>query len=308
MGLIPDQDTTVFQDGFNVGEAYGTDETFLVQHGVKGDQAIPTAIALMTFPMADVPAFDRLDGLSKNAILRLFHEVTPVERGEATYTIVRLPETNMAVETFHGLFFFPPKDEDQEPGYAVGPSFLVKPEDTVIDIDITSLLFDDNPNENQFFIMLQDRGDEQPEGGDRFYSRESVNPPQLLIDFTGGDASTAVVSVPTPENSGTFDGDENRTDAPSFDDGNFSNMTTTPSITPSPSTSLSPSVISDDNMFAGNNETNRTDNVFGSPTGTGAAAAAPAASGGTDAGTTATTAAPSTAVPAVRRGRRLHEE
>ncbi|KAL3922953.1 MAG: hypothetical protein SGARI_006332, partial [Bacillariaceae sp.] len=198
IGIVADQDTTVFLDGFYVGESYGNDPSFLVQHGDDAFNEIPDTVALLTFPLREVPTYDRLTNTKKNAILRLFHETTEAERGSATYTVVRLPGTPMDVEQFHGYLFSVPKDEAK--GIVVGPEFTVNWDTTAVDIDITSLLFDGEEDEHdQLFIMLQDRGPEQPEGGDRFFSREHPEfKPLLLIDLKGGSAADVYVDTTTP--------------------------------------------------------------------------------------------------------------
>lgn len=65
--------------------------------------------------------------------------------------------------------------------------FLVGPNDTVIDIDISQVLYnytlEDNKKAKQLFLMIENRGPEQFEGGDRFYTRESDYPPELLLNF-----------------------------------------------------------------------------------------------------------------------------
>lgn len=220
--IVADQDTTVYLDGFYIGESYGRDPTFLVQHGLAAKEEVPNAVGLLTFPLDDVPAFDRLGNTKKNAILRLNHEPTEPESGSATYTVVRMPGTPMKVEFLHGYIFKPP--EDGEEGAVVGPEFTVNPDTTVVDIDITSLLFDAE-DDHQLYLMIQDRGPEQPEGGDRFYSREHPDlKPQLLIDFQGGNAADVVMDVTADEQEGdgevapsepSQEGDETGAQAPS---------------------------------------------------------------------------------------------
>ena len=193
VGIVADQDTYVHLDGRKAGwDKFGTEDTMLVQHGVAGNDDSPNSVVLITFPLDTVPSFDRLGSVKKSAVIRLKHELSVAERGEQIYTVVRMPQTAMIVEGFHGDMFNAPGDEENEvipEGVVVGPTFGVNPDDDVINIDVTSLLFDNNPDETQFFIMIQDRGPEKPEGGDRFYTRESPTPPQLLIDFQGGDAA-----------------------------------------------------------------------------------------------------------------------
>ncbi|KAG7340912.1 hypothetical protein IV203_024455 [Nitzschia inconspicua] len=206
LGIIADQDTTVYLDGFYIGESYGQDPTFLIQNGPAGVQEVPDAVALLTFPLDDVPSFDRLTNIKKNAILRLNHEPVEESRGPATYTIVRMPGTPMRVEFLHGYIFKPP--DDGTVGVTVGPEFTVNPDTTVVDIDVTSLLFEASEDDFQLYLMIQDRGAEKPNGGHRFYSREHADlKPQLLIDFQGGNAADVVVTDDNSNVDGTETGD-----------------------------------------------------------------------------------------------------
>jgi hypothetical protein len=226
LSIVADQDTNVHLDGWKVGwDEFGTEDTMLVQHGVAGDDGMPNSVALITFPLDTVPSFDRLGSVRKSAVIRLTHQVSVAERGEQIYTVVRLPQTSMAVERFHGYMFKAPGDEVPE-GVVVGPTFGVKPDDVIVNIDVTSLLFENHPDETQFFIMLQDRGPQRPEGGDRFYTRESPTPPQLLIDFQGGNAADL-----------NFDNTE-QDDGTSNPESNSTNLDETegPSETPAPTT------------------------------------------------------------------------
>lgn len=201
LGVIANQDTFVILNGHHdiMGEEHGKMDTFVVQNGPVKDETVPDTVALITFPFDAVPAFSRLTNLPVSAALRLYHVVPEESRGTATYTIVRIPETRMAIEYFHGFSFRPP--EDDADGVLVGPSFTVKPDDEVVDIDVTEVLFEYEfePEEepNQMMLMIQNRGPEQLEGGDVFYSRESNTPPELLIDFVGGDPSDiTIVNLP----------------------------------------------------------------------------------------------------------------
>jgi len=203
--VVADQDTYVNLTEEKLrGDEHGKIDSFLVQNGPADEDLIPDAVALISFPLDNVPAFGRLDTYSVNANLRLVHVVSeegqPEDRPKsATYTIIRIPETRMAVEYFNGYFFLPP--EDDADGVLVGPSFKVKPSDVVIDIDITKLLFDyeleSGEEPKQLLFMIENRGPEQYLGGDRFYTRETSYPPKLLMDFSGGKAaSVEVANVP----------------------------------------------------------------------------------------------------------------
>jgi hypothetical protein len=74
--------------------------------------------------------------------------------------------------------------------------------------------------------MLQDRGPERLEGGDRFYTRESPTPPQLLIDFQGGNAADLIFDNIEQDN-GTSNPESNSTTAGEIEG---------PAETPAPST------------------------------------------------------------------------
>jgi len=254
-----DQDTYINLDGEYMGDENGKLTEFLVQHGPVKDEAVPDTIGLVSFPFLDgvVPAFQRLkddngnidididgngngNGNRPRAILRLFH-VARQQRGDdteadrragkipaATYTILRIPQTRMAIQYLHGYFFQPPSDDTD--GVVVGPTFEVALNATVVDVDVSDLLFgyeyepgreereqerlgnvrpggrrdsqrdsqehdqqskperrQKQPEPDQMLLMIQNRGAEQPHGGDKFYSTNSGNPPTLFIDYTGGD-------------------------------------------------------------------------------------------------------------------------
>lgn len=191
--IVANQDTYVnLSEEKLKGDEHGKMESFLVQNGPVLEESIPDAVALISFPLDKVPAFGRLDTYSKNANLRLTHVAHEGdEEDSAAYTIVRIPDTRMAVEFYNGYFFLPP--EDDADGVKVGPKFEVKPKDVVIDIDITELVFDyelePGKEPKQILLMIQNRGAEQYEGGDRFYSRETSYPPKLMMDFDGGKAA-----------------------------------------------------------------------------------------------------------------------
>ena len=212
LGIISDADTYVILNGEFKGDEHGDYDTILVQNGPLAEETIPDSVGLIAFPLDDVPSINRLNNngnTKKNAVLRLTHSVPAKEEGDvagsitsaATYTITRLPETRMSIENFHGYFFRPPtEEENKENGVApfVKATFKVKSDDTLINIDITSLLFEYSDNQDgeeqqskaqtQLLLMITNEGAEQEMGGDRFYTRETSTPPQLLIDFVGGNA------------------------------------------------------------------------------------------------------------------------
>lgn len=185
--LIADQDTFT---QYNIskeyqGEEFGHLDTFLVQKVPLKDEELADSIGLLSFPLTDVPLFSRIEGMETSAVLRLTHVVISPERQSANYTIIRIPETKTRMEYWHGFYFDPP--EDNEVGVKVGPEFEVKPTDTVIDIDVSSLFFNytlvENKKPQKVFFMIENRGLDQIEGGDRFYTRESTTPPLLLLNF-----------------------------------------------------------------------------------------------------------------------------
>jgi hypothetical protein len=169
--IIPFADTYVQRDGFTPFEAYGGEDTFLVQNGPAAVNEIPDVIGLLGFDLSSVPeSFTR-------AVLQLYHQPANRDRGAATLTLRALPPTPLAIETLHAGIFDP---EDGEGIF--GPTFSVSPDDTIVQVDVTSLVGDNNPN-NQLFLMVENRGAEQPRGaeGDRFFTRETNDPPQLII-------------------------------------------------------------------------------------------------------------------------------
>lgn len=193
LGIIADQDTYT---QYNIskefqGEEYGLMDTFLVQKVPLKDEELADSIGLISFPLTDVPGLHRLENRSKSAVLRLHHVVSTEERGPANYTIVRIPETRTKMEFWHGFYFEPP--EDDEIGVKVGETFPVDPLDTVVDIDVTSLFYNytlvDKKRPKKVFFMIENRGPDQVQGGDRFYARESDTPPLLLLNFVGNDTA-----------------------------------------------------------------------------------------------------------------------
>jgi hypothetical protein len=170
--IIPFADTNVNIDGFDNFEAFGKEDSFLVQNGPEFVNEIPIAYGLLGFELDGIPA--SASG-QYTATLQLTHIPSVVQRGPATLTIVRLPSTRLDIESLHSGLFTPTGGTD-------GPSFDVDPSDDVIQVDITSLVFP-LQEDTMLFLMIENRGIEQPEGaeGDRFRTRESNDPPMLLI-------------------------------------------------------------------------------------------------------------------------------
>lgn len=163
----------------------------LVQNGPKAVNEVADAFILMTFDLELLPAPWRIAQRQNTAILRLNHVVREdaATQSPSNYTVVRLPPTPLAVETLHGNLFVPFDG-------ITGPTFEVKPFDTKVEVDVTSLLFGQPPfapavrhdrhlqdELSQLFLMIQAQGPEQPIGGDRFNTRESDAPPELYIQL-----------------------------------------------------------------------------------------------------------------------------
>jgi hypothetical protein len=128
---------------------------------------------LLGFKIGSIPkSFSRVT-------LQLYHQPRSRNRGAATLTVRLLPSTPLAIESLHGGLFNPEDDEG-----TFGPTFSVAPSDTIVQVDLTSLVRN-AANDDQLFLMLENRGAEQFEGGegDRFYSRETDDPPQLIVSF-----------------------------------------------------------------------------------------------------------------------------
>jgi len=192
--VIADQDTYV---AYNVskefeGEEYGFMDTMLVQKGPATDELLADTVALMSFPMDEIPVYSRITDVAITAVLRIIHQ--PITREyefqeepqpDANYTIVRIPETRTKMEFWHGFYFVPPEDDDE--GVLVGRNFTVTPEQTVVNIQIEDLLYNyelvDNKKPERMFLMIENRGLDQAHGGDRFFSRESDTPPTLAMTF-----------------------------------------------------------------------------------------------------------------------------
>lgn len=206
LSIIADQDTFT---QYNVskefqGEEYGLRDTFLVQKVPLKDENLADSVAILSFPLTDVPVFSRVAAKENSVVLRLKHVISTDERLSANYTVVRIPETKTRMEYWHGFYFEPP--EDDEVGVKVGPEFEVSPTDDVVDIDVSSLFFNytlvDNKKPKKVFFMIENRGPDQVEGGDRFYTRESDTPPMLLFDFEDEEDTDAEINGEAPDDEG----------------------------------------------------------------------------------------------------------
>ena len=170
--ILPYADTYVQRNGFTPYEAYGMEDTFLVQNGPAGVNEIPDSVGLLGFDLSTLPSS------YSGVVLQLYHQPASRNRGAATLTLRLLPSTSLAIETLHAGIFNPTDDEG-----TFGPTFNVSPSDTIVQVDITNLVR--SQTDDQFFLMLENRGAEQGAGaeGDRFYTRETENPPQIIVDI-----------------------------------------------------------------------------------------------------------------------------
>jgi len=172
--ILPFADTYVVRNGFTPYEAHGTEDTFLVQNGPAGVNEIPDSFGLLGFDLSTMPSS------YSSVVLQLYHQPASRNRGAATLTTRRLPSTRLAIETLHAGIYNPPDDEG-----TFGPTLSVSPSDAIVQVDITSLIRNQNQDGDQLFLMIENRGAEQGQGaeGDRFYTRESNDPPQLIIEL-----------------------------------------------------------------------------------------------------------------------------
>jgi len=176
--LNPIYDTYIYTDGPNTNMVYGKDTSMLVQTGFKSNDNIATAIALLVFDTSSVPDYSVLAQSGRKCVLKIYHEpvgISNTNRGPSNITISTLPPTNLNIELVSGKSFTITKSWD-------GPTVSVAMNAAEVTFDISSLVFNTASSNNQVFVMLQARGQEQAIG-DFFYSRESDKKPELL--FTG---------------------------------------------------------------------------------------------------------------------------
>jgi hypothetical protein len=172
--LTADQDTYIYSDGFFQYEAYGTEDSLLVQNGLAEFYEIADAFSLISFDTTGLTPTPR------QAILQVSHVASSEVRSQAsTITVYRRPSVRGRIETFHGGYTLP-----QVEGQVPGPSFTVSYNDNSdIRIDVTSLLSqgDGFPTTQMLFMLFN--GGSEHEAGDRFHSRESSRPPKLELTF-----------------------------------------------------------------------------------------------------------------------------
>ena len=181
---IATADTYVNRDGFDKFESFGSDSSFLVQNGPASVNEIPDAFGLLRFDWTTTTTTTTTNTANnnlpsnppKNVMLQLYHIPVDRNRGPATLTIIKMDPTPLNLESLHGGLV-----GTMDSG-TVGPSFAVAPSDTIVRVDVTALY---QPNEKELYIRIENLGIEQPAQaeGDRFRTRETNDPPQLIFYY-----------------------------------------------------------------------------------------------------------------------------
>lgn len=184
--LLPTADTTVYLDGFDDTRfsSYGQDATFVVQNGRPEVNEVPDAVGIIAFDLDEIPGAIPL-GSIQSITLQLFHEAHSRRSGGYPIRVRRLPWRNLFVESLTNQVFAP---EDTE-GIA-GTTVNVNADDTIVSWDVTSLILNANLGDadrdpSRIFLMMEAVGPDQERGteGDSFFTRETFDPPQLLIRY-----------------------------------------------------------------------------------------------------------------------------
>jgi len=196
--LEANADTYIFVDGFAQYEAFGKEDSFLVQNGLAEYFEFGDAMGLISFDLSTLPTKIQMLDYNTQAILRLKH--LPVNekfntRKPATLSIRKLVSTAMRVESIHGGMMSSIPDDSilGENDVTVGIN-----QDLVL-IDISDLLYPVNftntgYDRNQLLLMIFNNSTEQgdpawtelawqDQAGDRFKSIESGAGPSLTITY-----------------------------------------------------------------------------------------------------------------------------
>eukprot|EP00526_Cylindrotheca_closterium_P005754 CAMPEP_0113627772 /NCGR_PEP_ID=MMETSP0017_2-20120614/14387_1 /TAXON_ID=2856 /ORGANISM="Cylindrotheca closterium" /LENGTH=568 /DNA_ID=CAMNT_0000538047 /DNA_START=178 /DNA_END=1884 /DNA_ORIENTATION=- /assembly_acc=CAM_ASM_000147 len=194
-------DTYIYVDGFFQYEAFGTEQSFLVQNGLSEYYEFADAMGLIQFDLRTLPTRVQMIDYDAQAILRLQH--LPVNskfagRDPATISVMKLLSTPMRVETLHGGMI------DREPsGSIVGENTVtVGLNQDLVLFDVSDLLYpvnftdpaDGGYDQKQLLLMLFNNSTEQgdpawtelewqDQAGDRFQSVESGQGPSLTITY-----------------------------------------------------------------------------------------------------------------------------
>jgi len=176
--LTATQDTYIYTKGALVINTFGREDTLLVQTGKSRDSTSPTAISLLIFDTKSIPDFSVLPGKDRKATLKLQHKplkLNDQSREAAKITVARMDSTPTKIESISGSDYTLPKTWD-------GPTKVVDVDATEVLFDISDIYFNTNfDSENQLYLVLEARDQEQ-EVGDKFFSRESDTPPQLILN------------------------------------------------------------------------------------------------------------------------------
>jgi hypothetical protein len=192
------QDTYIYVDGFFQYEAFGGEDSFLVQNGLAEYYEFADALGLIAFDLSELPSQTQLTAFTSQAILKLNHlPVAPQfnSRGPSTIDIRKLVSTPMRIETIHGGML----NKEPEASILGTNTFTVGINQASVQVDITDLLYptnftEDGYDKNQLFIMLINNGEEQgdkkwtelefqDQAGDRFKSVESGEGPTITLTY-----------------------------------------------------------------------------------------------------------------------------
>jgi hypothetical protein len=192
------QDTYIYVDGFFQYEAFGEEDSFLVQNGLAEYYEFADALGLIAFDLSELPSQGQLTSFNSQAILTLNHlPVAPQfnSRGPSTIDIRKLVSTPMRIETIHGGML----NKEPEASILGINKFTVGINQATVQVDITDLLYPANFTEDgydkyQLFIMLINNGEEQgdkkwtelefqDQAGDRFKSVESGEGPRITVTY-----------------------------------------------------------------------------------------------------------------------------
>jgi hypothetical protein len=80
-------------DGFSKAEAFGIEDTFLVQNVEDHVNESLDSFALLSFDVSNF--WSDAQDLSTSTVMELTHVTAVLDQGPATYTVVRLPSTRL---------------------------------------------------------------------------------------------------------------------------------------------------------------------------------------------------------------------
>jgi hypothetical protein len=191
-----DADTYVYVDGFFQYEAFGNEDSFLVQNGLAEYYEFADAVGLISFDLSELPKAVQLGSFKPKATLELNHlEVAPQfkGRGSSILQVRKLVSTPMRIDTIHGGML----NKSPEGSILGATTFTVEEKAGPVEVDVSDLLYPSDfagYDRNQLFLMLINNSTEQgdpkwteiqfqDQAGDRFSSVESGQGPQLKISY-----------------------------------------------------------------------------------------------------------------------------